>query len=139
MKAYKLRIYPTLRQRRRLEKEFSACRYVWNWALDRRTKAYRDEGKSLNAISLSRELTALKREKVFLNAASATALTYVLKHQEEAFQKFFKKQSRYPRFKKRHAVRSCCYQMDKRKGLSVFIPGERLRLPKLGDIRVAWS
>jgi putative transposase len=32
---------------------------MWNWALDRRTKAYRQEGKSLNAILLSQELTAL--------------------------------------------------------------------------------
>jgi hypothetical protein len=53
------RIHPTLKQRRQLKKEFNTCRYVWNWALDRRTKAYRQEGKSLNAILLSRELTAL--------------------------------------------------------------------------------
>ncbi|WP_041350793.1 RNA-guided endonuclease TnpB family protein [Nitrosococcus watsonii] len=63
MKAYQLRLYPTLKQRRQLEKEFSACRYVWNWALDRRTRAYKEKGESLNAIALSRELTALKLAK----------------------------------------------------------------------------
>ncbi|EDZ68180.1 helix-turn-helix domain-containing protein [Nitrosococcus oceani] len=90
MKAYQLRLYPTLRQRRQLEKEFNACRYVRNWALDRRSTAYKQDGESLNAISLSRELTAIKKEKTFLKTASATVLTYVLKSQEEAFQKFFK-------------------------------------------------
>src|SRR5699024_7723605 len=59
--------------------------------------------------------------------------------QDEAFQKFFKKQARYPRFKKRGKVKSCTFQLDKRRGDKVFIPGERLRLPKLGDIRVVWS
>jgi putative transposase len=138
MKAYKLRIYPTLKQRRQLEKEFSACRYVWDWALDRRTKAYREEGKSLNAVSLLRELTVLKCEKLFLKATSATVLTYVLKNQDEAFHKFFKKQAGYPKFKKRYAARSCCYQMDKRKGEPVFKPNQRLSLPKLSPIKVIW-
>jgi putative transposase len=139
MKAYKLRIYPTLKQQRQLEKEFSACRYVWDWALDRRTQAYRQAGESLNVISLSRELTVLKREKLFLKDASATALIYVLKSQDEAFKKFFKKQARYPRFKKREAVHSCTFQLDKRRGDKVFIPGERLRLPKLGGLNIVWS
>jgi putative transposase len=60
MKAYKLRFYPTLAQRRQLKKEFSACRYTWNWALERRSKAYRQAGETLYAVALSRELTLLK-------------------------------------------------------------------------------
>ncbi|ABA58453.1 Transposase [Nitrosococcus oceani ATCC 19707] len=139
MKAYQLRLYPTLRQRRQLEEAFSACRYVWNWALDRRTRAYKEKGESLNAIALSRALTALKKEKVFLKAASATALTYVLKSQDEAFQKFFNKQARYPKFKRRGRVHSCTFQLDKRRGEKVFMPGQLLRLPKLGPVRVVWS
>ncbi|WP_240761765.1 RNA-guided endonuclease InsQ/TnpB family protein [Nitrosococcus wardiae] len=139
MKAYKLRFYPTLAQRRQLGKEFNACRYVWNWALDRRTKAYKENGESLYAVALSRELTLLKASQPFLKAASATALTYILKSQDEAFQKFFKKQARYPKFKKRGAMRSCTFQIDKRRGDKVFLPGEFLRLPKLGPVRVAWS
>lgn len=139
MKAYKLRFYPTLAQRRQLEKDFNVCRYVWNWALDRRTKAYRQDGESLYAVALSRELTLLKASQSFLKAASATALTYVLKNQDEAFQKFFKKQARYPKFKRRGKVRSCTFQLDKRRGDKVFIPGERLQLPKLGPVRLAWS
>ncbi len=52
MKAYQPRFYPTLAQRRQLARAFNACRYGWNWALDRRTKIYRQAGASLNAISL---------------------------------------------------------------------------------------
>lgn len=139
MKAYKLRFYPTLAQRRQLEKEFSACRYVWNWALDTRTQAYRQEGESLNAVALSRKLTGLKTSQPFLKAASATALNNILWNQDEAFKKFFKKQARYPRFKKRGKVNSCAFQLDKRRGDKVFIPGERPRLPKLGDLNSVWS
>ncbi|MGR6034304.1 MAG: RNA-guided endonuclease InsQ/TnpB family protein [Candidatus Nitrosoglobus sp.] len=139
MKAYKLRFYPTLAQRRQLEKEFNACRYVWNWALDRRTKAYKQAGETLYAVALSRELTLLKNSQPFLKAASATVLTSVLKNQDEALSRFFSKQARYPRFKKRGTVKSCTFQIDKRRGDKVFIPGEFFRLPKLGPVQVAWS
>lgn len=139
MKAYKLRFYPTLTQRRQLEKEFNACRYTWNWALDRRSKAYKQAGETLYAVALSRELTLLKTSQTFLKAASATALTYVLKSQDEALKKFFNKQARYPRFKKRGKVKSCTFQLDKRRGDKVFIPGELLTLPKLGAVKVVWS
>ncbi|WP_231561726.1 transposase [Nitrosococcus oceani] len=36
-------------------------------------------------------------------------------------------------------MRSCTFQLDKRRGDKVLIPGERLRLPKLGPVRAAWS
>lgn len=139
MKAYKLRFYPTLAQRRQFEKEFSACRYTWNWALEMRAQSYRQGGQSLNAVALSRKLTLLKTLQPFLKAASATALTHILKHQDEAFSRFFKKQTRYPRFKKRGSVNSCAFQLDKCRGDKVFIPGKRLRLPRLGDLNIVWS
>lgn len=139
MKAYKLRFYPTLAQRRQLVKEFSACGYVWNWALERRTKAYKQASETLYAVALSRELTGLKTSQAFLKAASATVLTYDLKNQDEAFQKFFRKKARYPRFKRRGKVNACTFQLDKRRGDKVFIPGKRLCLPKLGALNIVWS
>jgi putative transposase len=77
MRAYKQRFYPTLAQRRQLDAEFRACRYTWNWALGTRSRAYREDGTSLNAVALSRSLTELKNSQSFLRAASATALNNV--------------------------------------------------------------
>ncbi|WP_155814833.1 helix-turn-helix domain-containing protein, partial [Nitrosococcus oceani] len=57
--AYKFRFYPTPTQKRQLALEFGHARYVWNWALETRTKAYQAQGESSNTISLSRQLTAL--------------------------------------------------------------------------------
>jgi putative transposase len=90
-------------------------------------------------VALSRELTLLKTSQTFLKDASATALNNILWDQDEAFKKFFRHEARYPKFKKRGRVNSCCYQLDKCQGGAVFIPGEKLILPKLGDCRVVWS
>lgn len=137
MKAVKFRIYPTLAQRRQLSKEFATRRRVWNWALERRSSAYKADKTSLNAVALSRELTKLKASDTSLQAVSTTALVNTLFDLDTAFQNFFRKQAKYPKRKKFGAVQSVCYTIDKRK--NVFQDGETLKLPKLGAIKVRWS
>ncbi|MBT9177561.1 MAG: hypothetical protein DDT20_01896 [Firmicutes bacterium] len=137
MKAIKLRIYPTLEQRRQLSREFAVRRHVWNWALERRSSAYKTDKTSLNAVGLSRELTRKKASDTSLCRVSSTALNNTLWDLDAAFQNFFKKQGRYPKRKKFGAVNSVCYTLDKRK--KVFRDGELLKLPKVGSLRVVWS
>ena len=137
MKAAKFRIYPTLRQRRQLMREFAAKRRVWNWALECRILSYKLDKVSLNAVALSRHLTQAKTSDIFLRSVSATALTNVLWDLDAAFQSFFRKDGKYPRFKKRIHVNSTCYTLDKR--AKAFRDGERLALPKLGELRVRWT
>lgn len=137
VKAIKFRIYPTLAQRRQLIKEFVARRHVWNWALECRSSAYKADKTTLNAVALSRLLTQRKASDTSLKAVSATALAYTLRDLDEAFQRFFSKQARYPKRKKFGTVNSVCYQIDKRQ--PVFRDGELLKLPKLGAVDVVWS
>jgi len=137
MKAIKFRFYPTLKQRRQLASEFKIKRLVWNWALKTRSDAYKLDKTNLNAVALSRMLTQYRRQTPFLKAGSATVSTYTLRDLDEAFQKFFKKQGRYPKCKKFGVVNSCQYQIDKRQ--KHFIDGELLKLPKLGNVKVVWS
>ncbi|MGH8216948.1 MAG: helix-turn-helix domain-containing protein, partial [Steroidobacteraceae bacterium] len=60
-RTYRLRVYPTRRQRALLGRLFGAARYVWNWGLARRRDAYQLDGTRLNWVALSRELTGLRR------------------------------------------------------------------------------
>ena len=43
-RAYKFRFYPTPVQERQLRIEFGHARFVWNWALDLRSRAYKRWG-----------------------------------------------------------------------------------------------
>lgn len=139
MKAYKLRFYPTLKQRKQLAREFNCCRFVWNWALSQRINAYRNEEKTLNAVALSRMLTLLKVSTPFLKRASATTLINVLWSLDDAYSRFIKKQNKFPKFKKRHHRGSCCYQLDKRRGAQIFVDQNLVVLPKLGKCKIVWS
>ncbi|ADE15885.1 putative transposase IS891/IS1136/IS1341 family [Nitrosococcus halophilus Nc 4] len=140
-RAYKFRFYPTPQQKRQLAIEFGHARYVWNWALEARTKAYKEDGESLNTISLSRQLTVLKKTACpWLSEATAGCHTQKLRDQDTAFKHFFAGRAKYPRFKKRHQTQSVRYQLDQRHVAKNFnAENQRLKLPKLGALKIKWS
>ena len=64
-KAFKFRIYPTSEQRQQLAVEFGCARWVWNHALDMRSKAYKRRKESLNYVPLSKHINKLKKTSRF--------------------------------------------------------------------------
>ncbi len=137
MKAVKLRFYPTLKQRRQLKEEFRSSKFVYNWSLAHRSKLYEEKKFSINWIGLSREITKLKKEKPFLRKTTGTVHCNTLKSLESGYQRFFRKQGKFPRFKR--FKRSCTYTLDKRQSKNIFKDKTILKLPKLGKINVIWS
>ncbi|MGI9293974.1 MAG: RNA-guided endonuclease InsQ/TnpB family protein [Pseudomonadales bacterium] len=140
-RSYKYRFYPTECQRAQLEIEFGHARFVWNWALEMRTKAYRRRGESLNYVEISRRLTALKacRRYCWLSQGTANCSTQKLIDLDKAFGNFFEQRARYPRFRKKHARQSVRYQLDQRHVHRTFQAGKTLQLPKLGPLTLRWS
>ena len=61
-RAYKYRFYPTDEQAQNLACTFGCVRFVYNWALSRRKRAYFDQGVKLSTKDLSAAITALKKE-----------------------------------------------------------------------------
>ncbi|MCL5284278.1 MAG: helix-turn-helix domain-containing protein, partial [Nitrospirae bacterium] len=60
MKAYRYRIEPDEKQVEFLAKQFGCCRFVYNWALDLKTKAWQTERKGISVFEISRQMTLLK-------------------------------------------------------------------------------
>ena len=54
--SYKFRFYPTRQQRQQLAVDFGCARYVWNYALNRRSVAYKEQNEKLTGVDLSREV-----------------------------------------------------------------------------------
>lgn len=109
--AYKCRLYPTTAQQATLNRTFGCVRVAWNQTLAARQRLYATEGKSTSAAKASRDLTVLKArpEFAFLGEVSAVALQQAIRHQDKAFEAFFAKRARYPRFKSRHRRQSATF------------------------------
>lgn len=101
--SYKYRICPTPCQEEILRKTIGSCRFVYNWALTKKTEAWAVQKKSLSYCSTSRGLTELKNspDKSWLKDVSCVCLQQSLRNLDAAFNNFFKKRTAYPSFKTR--------------------------------------
>ncbi len=75
-RAYKYRFYPTPEQAEELLRTFGCVRFVYNKALEERTRAYTQEGRRVSYVETSAMLTQWKRteELAFLNEVSSVPL-----------------------------------------------------------------
>lgn len=140
-RSYKFSFVPTPKQAAQLEIEFGHSRFVWNHCLSMRQKAYRRRGESLNYVPLSRHITALKKTSRFgwLHDCSSAVLTQKLIDLDAAYNNFFKRIAKFPRFKKKNHKQSIRYPLDQRTIHLVYQARGLLKLPKLGAIDVRWS
>lgn len=99
-KAFKYRIYPTKEQQEFLARQFGAVRFVYNRFLANRKDEYLNNKKSLNYYDDAKILTKLKSEDEFkwLYDINSQTLQSSLRNLEVAYQNFFKKRTKFPRF-----------------------------------------
>ena len=121
---------------------FGAARWVWNRALEFRSKAYRRRGESLTGVDFSRLLTRLKHTSryAWLRETPSTVLTQKLRDHDRAFRNFFDARAGYPKFRKRRAEQSIRFQLDQRQVHRTFDANDRrVVLPGLGRLKLKWS
>lgn len=141
LKAYKFRFTPNKEQQEQLAKEFGCARWVWNRALVEKEYAYQQWSVNLPSVDISRHITQYKKTEKYawLNDCSATVLGQKLIDLDKAFDNFFKGRAKFPKFKKKLHTQSIRYQLDQRQITRTYMPGEKLKLPKLGEIDINWS
>ena len=126
LNATKIRLYPTEKQGNALAVQFGCARWAWNEALAKSQALYRDTGKGLNYHAMSIRLPTLKKEFEWLADADSQALQQSLQNLSRAFENFFAKRGRYPRFKSKHGRQSIQYPQR------VTLDGSKIYLPKVG-------
>ena len=132
-KAYKYRIYPSKKQKDLLTKTFGCCRFIYNYFLNRRIEVYQNEQKSLTYNQCSLELTKLKQELEWLREPDKCALQNTLKDLENAYKKFFKEHTGFPKFKSKKTHRFS-YRTSLT-GNNIAYCGNHIKLPKLGMVK----
>jgi len=140
MLGFRFRFYPTLKQRRYLARAFGTARYVFNWGLATKREAYAERQESIGFVQLSRLLTASKVEKPWLAEVDRQIQTQALGDLDRAYQNFFQKRARFPRFKSRCGPQSVRFAFDHRHAGKVSAWANRiLVLPGIGECRIADS
>src|SRR5699024_613502 len=136
-KSYRFRIYPTKKQTELIKKTIGCSRFVFNHFLATWKDTYKETGKGLTYHSCSSKLPSLKNEYLWLQEVDIIALQSVLRNLTDFCSRFFKKQSKAPRFKsKNNSVQS--YKTKYTIG-SIAIIGNKIKLPNLGLVRFSKS
>ena len=133
LKAYKFRLYPNQKQEKIIIQILGNVRFVYNHCL------FLKNGKQKFSYSdMSKHITDLKKyqEYTWLRNGDSIALQQSLRDLDQAFQRFFKKQAKHPRFHSKHGKNS--YRTINQKD-SIRIENGKLRLPKLGLVRFSQS
>ena len=125
-KAYKFRIYPNTEQEIALAKSFGCCRWFWNYSLNLCQETYQSTGKGLTRGYIQGLLPSLKKEYEWLTDAYSQCLQVVALNLSQAYQNFFEKRAKLPRFKSKHGRQSISYPAN------VKFEEDYLKLPKIG-------
>src|SRR5690242_7296999 len=110
-RAYKYRFYPTDEQKHILARTFGCVRFVYNWALRKKTDAYYKDHQRLYYKDLSALLPSLKQQEAtaWLSEVASVPLQQSLRHLDKAFINFFEGRAEYPQFKKKRNQQSATY------------------------------
>lgn len=131
-KAIKYRIYPTTGQRIMFAKTFGCCRKVYNLMLTDKIEGYRSTGEFPNVTP-----TQYKDKYPYLKEVDSLALANVKMNLwaafRHAFNKSYKKNNGFPKFKSRKARNS--YTTNNQRGTVAIIDDKYIRIPKIGKVK----
>jgi putative transposase len=136
---YKYRAYPTPEQKVLIDQQFGACRYVYNFALRLKQKAYKYARVSLDITKDIRPLlTHMKKEDKWewLADAESQSLYEAYRNLENAYDRFFDPELKagFPQFKTKKNPKQS-FQITNGAVIPNFDAGY-VRIPKIGNIPI---
>ena len=110
--AYKYRLKPNKQQKQLLEHHFGCNRFVWNYFLHQRQEFYQKNKEDIEAKRIKgncsyyndeKELVKMKKQEEYnwLKEVNSQSLIATIMHLDTAYKNFFKKKSKFPRYKKK--------------------------------------
>ena len=133
IKTYKVMLCPNNKQQTKLFQNAGVARFIYNWTLSCQQKNYESGGKFLSDHELRKILTQLKQTDDFrwLNDYSNNIAKQAVKDACDAYKKFFKGVSSFPRFKSKKKSKPSFY-VDTAK---IKITATHVKLEKLTESR----
>ena len=113
-KAYKFKLQPLKQDIDFLNQCFGNTRFLYNYFLNYRSESYEKYKLKVNYKDTSKVLTQMKKNEQYawLKDVPSIPLQQSLRNLEDAFQRFFKKQAKYPQFKHKHKQQSATFLLS---------------------------
>lgn len=104
-RAYKIQLYPNKFQEKQLMGITNACRFTYNYFLANRIGYYKEFGKTLSYMHMSRDLTQLRNSLGWLSEVQHEPVAQSLRRLDRTYKTFFKNKKGFPKFKSKNDSR----------------------------------
>jgi putative transposase len=135
LKGIKFEIFPDDKQESSIQTTLRCNHSLFNMLLGLQRDRHTNGGTYLSEYSMNYIVTALKKEYVWLKEAESTSLLYTSANVDDAFDRFFKKQNDFPKFKSRHKSPVRSFKMKCVNDNIEIVSNHYIKLPKLGKVR----
>ncbi|MGL5576019.1 MAG: RNA-guided endonuclease InsQ/TnpB family protein [Sarcina sp.] len=134
IKAIKVKLYPTRKQEELMWKSAGVARFSYNWGLDYLNNYYKENKKSLSIGSLRKVFTEIRKSEEYkwLKEVSSEIPQQALKDLGDSFQRFFKKESDYPKFKRKGKCQTSFYHLNNK----FIVEDNYIKLEKIGYVKM---
>ena len=111
IKTLKIKLKPNNKQQTKMFQFCGAKRFAYNWALSREQENYKNGGKFISDNELRKEFTQLKKQEEYkwLYSISNNVTKQAIKDACMSYKRFFKGQSKFPKFKSKKTDRPSFY------------------------------
>ena len=112
IKSIKVRLLPNNKQSTKLFQYAGCTRFAYNWTIAREQENYKQGNKFLSDNELRKEFTQLKKQENYkwLNKISNNVTKQAIKDACNSYKRFFKGQTKYPKFKSKKNSKQSFYQ-----------------------------
>ena len=138
--SYKTEINPTQEQIQKINQTIGTCRYIYNFYLATQKERYRRGEKLQSAIDFSKWLNndylPQHIEYTWIKKVSSKSVKQSITNAYGAYQRFFKKQSKFPKFKKKGKSDVKMYFVKTDDKAIIYCERHRIKIPTLGWVKL---
>lgn len=138
--SYKTEINPTQEQIQKINQTIGTCRYIYNFYLAIQKEKYEHGEKLQSAIDFSKWLNndylPQHEELSWIKEVSSKSVKQSITNAYGAYQKFFKKQSKFPKFKKKGKSDVKMYFVKTDTKSTIWCERHRIKIPTIGWVRL---
>ena len=137
-RAYKFRMYPSVKQEELINKTIGCSRLVYNIMLSKKKENFK-----LTSFDMIKEIPKLYNEYPFLKEVDSCSLRCAIFDLENGLNKYYKKQGGYPKYKKKgikDSYRTNCikkiYKDKIYENIKIDLKNKIITLPKLKEVKI---
>ena len=140
LRSYRTELNPTPSQKAIIDRTIGVCRYVYNFYIAYNKEIYDSEKRFVSGrifyVWLNNEFLPSHSEYGWIKEVSSKAVKQSIMDADAAFRRFFRHQTKFPKFKKKGKSDPKMYFVRKDKNASIRCERHRIKLPTIGWVRL---